>query len=453
MRCTNCNAELGPTDRFCTTCGMRVPESQLRHGCPQCGAELHASDRFCPKCGFSVPTAGAEPSAAQLAATAHVDAGASRHRAPDDTGPLGKPRRNGDKAWLWALLAAVVMALVGVAALIGAVTNDHFRETLIGSLGFGTPTPQATAVVLPTATEAMQPTAQPSATPTRPNLRAAATATAEFRSLLGLEFVQDVTIPDDTVVQPGTRFLKTWRVRNTGQEPWPAGSRLVYATGDLLGGAASASLNEPVAPGETVDISVSMSAPTVAGSYQGSWQMQASDGYVFGSTLAVMIRVGGSTPTPRASRTPLAAPYVFEMNWDSSWIGIENYGYWASDANGSQYVAELAFLDTTTAVAAIEEAVPQGWKAKLIMRDQVGWVSCTANVCQEHSVDNAQQLVTNQLYLSPEVWTSLLTDFQAGGWQAMTKNANYADIQEAAFGPIGEVPQVPCLTFRFTPTQ
>lgn len=453
MRCTNCNAELGPTDRFCTTCGRRVPEAQSRRGCPQCGAELLASDRFCPQCGFSLPGSGVEPATSPAPAAKPVNADVRRATRAGGAGPLGKPARNGDKSWLWAVLAAAVMALVGVAALIGAVTNDRFRASLFGSLGFDTPTPQVTRALTTMTAAVVPPTATPTATPTRPDLRAAATATAEFRSRLGLEFVEDVTIPDDTVVLPGARFLKIWRVLNSGEEPWPAGSRLVYASGDVLGGAASVSLAEPVAPGDTVELGVSMTAPSLAGSYHGSWQMQAPDGYLFGSTLAVIVQVGGATPTPRVSRTPLAAAYVFEMNWDASWIGIENHGYWASDAAGSQYVAELAFLDTPSAAAAIQEAVPQGWKAKLIMRDQVGWVSCTGAICQEHVVDKTQQLITNQIYLSPETWTSLLTDFQTGGWQAITRNAHYADIQEAIFGPIGEAPDVPCITFRFTPTR
>jgi hypothetical protein len=34
-------------------------------------------------------------------------------------------------------------------------------------------------------------------------------------------FVKDVTFPDGTTVQPGSVFLKTWRIRNDGTQRWP----------------------------------------------------------------------------------------------------------------------------------------------------------------------------------------------------------------------------------------
>ncbi|MHB0858353.1 MAG: NBR1-Ig-like domain-containing protein [Anaerolineae bacterium] len=462
MKCTNCGAELGTTDRFCTTCGMQVPEANLRRGCTKCGAELRDADRFCPKCGhpapavLTTPTASAAPDPSALGPLAFSGAGKreeeDRH-SQDVVEPLRhKPRRNGDKAWIWALLAAAVMALLGIAALVGAVTNPSFRDSLIDSLGLSTPTPESTAMLSGTATEPLaEPSLQATATPTAPDLSALQTATAEYVDALGVEFVDDVTIPDDTIVHAGERFIKTWRVLNGGKAPWPTGARLIYVTGDLLGGAASAPLVEPVAPGDSVDISVPMSAPTISGSYRGSWQMQAPDGHTFGSTLAVVVRVVSVTPTPRATRTPALAPVIFDLRWDASWASIENRGYWAEDADGIKYVAELAFLNTPAATAAIKETVPKGWKARLIMRDQVGWVSCTTSICQEHTVDNPQQLITNQVYFRSEVWTSLLTDYQTGGWQAMIKNADYQKIQKAVFEPIGTVPETPCLTFRFTP--
>ena len=40
-------------------------------------------------------------------------------------------------------------------------------------------------------------------------------------------FVKDVTFPDGTQVQPGSVFLKTWRIRNDGAYPWPEQVALV----------------------------------------------------------------------------------------------------------------------------------------------------------------------------------------------------------------------------------
>ena len=47
-------------------------------------------------------------------------------------------------------------------------------------------------------------------------------------------FVRDVTFPDGTSVQPGSVFLKTWRVRNDGAGAWPEGVVLCCAGGDVL---------------------------------------------------------------------------------------------------------------------------------------------------------------------------------------------------------------------------
>ena len=41
-------------------------------------------------------------------------------------------------------------------------------------------------------------------------------------------FVKDVTFPDGTQVQPGSVFLKTWRIRNDGAYTWPDQVALVY---------------------------------------------------------------------------------------------------------------------------------------------------------------------------------------------------------------------------------
>lgn len=40
-------------------------------------------------------------------------------------------------------------------------------------------------------------------------------------------FMYDVTIPDGTSVQPGTRLMKTWRIRNAGKARWSSSSTKV----------------------------------------------------------------------------------------------------------------------------------------------------------------------------------------------------------------------------------
>ncbi len=96
------------------------------------------------------------------------------------------------------------------------------------------------------------------------------------------EFVQDVTFSDGAYVSPGTYFTKTWRIRNTGVNAWNSGYKLVFVSGDRLSGPSSVSIPGFVAPGQTVDISVSLIAPQTAGTYRGNWMLQSPEGTTFG---------------------------------------------------------------------------------------------------------------------------------------------------------------------------
>ena len=102
-----------------------------------------------------------------------------------------------------------------------------------------------------------------------------------------MEYIADVTIPDNTVVKPGERFVKTWRVKNDGTCPWD-GYRLTLVQGDAMTDA-----NQPVPkvqPGEEVELSIPMTAPADAGSYAASWQMETRSAEGFGQ-LIVSIQV------------------------------------------------------------------------------------------------------------------------------------------------------------------
>lgn len=55
-----------------------------------------------------------------------------------------------------------------------------------------------------------------------------------MRSKLESRFIQDITIPDGTVMAPSTPFTKIWRMRNNGCSFWPFGTRLIWVGGDHL---------------------------------------------------------------------------------------------------------------------------------------------------------------------------------------------------------------------------
>jgi hypothetical protein len=95
------------------------------------------------------------------------------------------------------------------------------------------------------------------------------------------EFVDDLTIPDGTVFQPGESFTKAWRLRNIGSCTWGRDYAVVFVGGDPLGAAEAINLSHTAAPGETLDIAVPMIAPQEAGSYQSSWKLRNPQNEVF----------------------------------------------------------------------------------------------------------------------------------------------------------------------------
>jgi hypothetical protein len=89
-------------------------------------------------------------------------------------------------------------------------------------------------------------------------------------------FVRDVTIPDGTTYSPGTSFTKTWRLKNEGTCTW-SGYSLVFDRGDQMNGASPTPIGT-VSPGQEVDISVTLTAPSTAGTYRGYWRIRNASG-------------------------------------------------------------------------------------------------------------------------------------------------------------------------------
>jgi hypothetical protein len=103
-------------------------------------------------------------------------------------------------------------------------------------------------------------------------------------------WVADVTVPDGTVITPGSEFLKTWKVRNTGACTWGAGYAVVYAYGEKMNGTPAA-ISVPVTPNQEVEVSVQFKAPTKVGEYASTWRMVNALGSAFGQFFYVKIIV------------------------------------------------------------------------------------------------------------------------------------------------------------------
>lgn len=126
------------------------------------------------------------------------------------------------------------------------------------------------------------------------------------------EFVTDVTVPDGMVFKPGESFTKTWQLKNTGTATWTPAYALVFTSGDPMGGTTSVPLSKNVPPGETVDLSVNLTAPNQAGNYFGFWLLRNTNQKNFGVGpnsdqpfyVEINVQAGGSQGTPAATLPP-----------------------------------------------------------------------------------------------------------------------------------------------------
>ncbi len=98
------------------------------------------------------------------------------------------------------------------------------------------------------------------------------------------EFIEDVTVPDGTVMSPGEHFRKVWRLRNTGTCVWDRSYRVVSSGDFHMGGSQFAYLDKRTAPGETADISMNLIAPVIYGSFESEYLLEDGDGNRFGIT-------------------------------------------------------------------------------------------------------------------------------------------------------------------------
>jgi hypothetical protein len=138
---------------------------------------------------------------------------------------------------LWILVILILTSLLGACkptapvepTLDPDVIFTQAAETVAAQLtrtALSQPTATNTALPSPTVTPTIQ-------LPTATAVSDPANATPEVTSQTGstpnpnkMAFVTDVTIPDGQVIPPGAKFVKTWRIKNTGTTTWTANYRV-----------------------------------------------------------------------------------------------------------------------------------------------------------------------------------------------------------------------------------
>lgn len=128
----------------------------------------------------------------------------------------------------------------------------------------------------------------------------------------------DVTIPDNTRLEPNEPFTKIWRLINAGSCTWSADYALIWFSGDDFGALLAQPVITVIHPGESVEFAVDMIAPDAPGLYAGYWMVMSDSGELFGigpngnSPFWVRIQVMAvDTPTPTITTTPKPTSVVF----------------------------------------------------------------------------------------------------------------------------------------------
>lgn len=189
-----------------------------------------------------------------------------------------------------------------------------------------------TALSQPTATNTLQPTATATATkrPATQTPDSDATGTGNATSVSTtaagstpnpnkMVFVADVTIPDGQIIPPGSKFVKTWRVRNTGTTTWTANYKVRLWAGERYGAPSSVLLGQEVAPNSEVEISIEFTAPLQSGEYSSYWILSDELEANFGTTIYVNFIVGvpASPTSTQAPPTSTVGPTATKGTPDS----------------------------------------------------------------------------------------------------------------------------------------
>ncbi len=155
------------------------------------------------------------------------------------------------------------------------------RLTEAAAVPSTTPRDSATPDGLPTATPTLSP-ATPTITPPAPTAILFTPTSAQLCDVAAPGNPIDVTVPDDSLMQPGQAFTKIWRLQNVGTCTWNKSYAVTFFSGEQMGAPPNVALAGDVRPGQSVDIAVDMTAPQTSGKYQGNWKLRNAANVLFG---------------------------------------------------------------------------------------------------------------------------------------------------------------------------
>lgn len=207
-------------------------------------------------------------------------------------------RFRGPRRHLWmALFTALILGACVVApppaptADVGLIQTQVALAVGVELTKVADATQTAQASITPTPSDTPEPpTLVPTFTPTEGPVSPTPSPTAVVLPSLTpvvvlcnqAQLVRDVTVEDGTPFEAGAAFTKTWRLKNVGSCTWGSGYGIRFVDGTNLAGKKNYPLPAVVRPGESVDVSVLMTAPEKVGSYRSNWQLVSDKGDLFG---------------------------------------------------------------------------------------------------------------------------------------------------------------------------
>ncbi len=180
--------------------------------------------------------------------------------------------------------------LVFVAALLlAACGGDNVdAEAVIQTSVAETVAAQPPIIITETPAATQFPTQTPYAMPTLGTPLAINTQTAVPANSAGSKAecakasLQDETIIDGQIFKPGDQFTKTWYIKNESNCVWDTTYKIVFWDGDVLGGGYVYNLPQVTGPGQTIPVSLVLTAPTAPGLYRSEWKLQTPDNINYG---------------------------------------------------------------------------------------------------------------------------------------------------------------------------
>lgn len=114
-------------------------------------------------------------------------------------------------------------------------------------------------------------------------------------------FITDTTYPDGSSVGLGVSFTKIWRIKNVGTCTWTTSYALVHINGEKFGAQNAVSIPGNIGPGQSVDLSIPLTAPNQGGRFKGYWRLRNASGVLFGvgnsgeESIYVDVNISGYT--------------------------------------------------------------------------------------------------------------------------------------------------------------